>query len=81
MLFTESSCVCIPSFKYVTPLFSLAKVSFLALFFFNIEGGVAIYSKYIYICGFVGQLRESQIHRQADHSYFIIYMNESFFAM
>ena len=40
MLFAESSCVCMPSFRPVAPFFFLGKVPFLA--FFNIERGVVI---------------------------------------
>ena len=42
MLFTELSCVCMPSFRPVVPYFFLAKVPFLA--FLNTERGVAIYT-------------------------------------
>ena len=41
MLFEESSCVCIPSFRPVAPFLFLAIVPFLD-FFWNIERGVAI---------------------------------------
>ena len=38
MLFKESSCVCMPSFGPVAPQFFLAKVTFLATFFFIQKG-------------------------------------------
>ena len=46
MLLSESSCVCMPSFRPVAPFFFQAKVPFLlvnsSLFFFNTERGVAL---------------------------------------
>ena len=57
MLFTGSSCVCMPSFRPVAPFFFLAKVPFLAIFF-NTERGVAMKrspgdtnSIYMWVCG------------------------------
>ena len=37
MLFEDSSCVCMPSFRPVAPFFFLAKVTLLVLFFFLIQ--------------------------------------------
>ena len=50
MLFTESSCVCMPSFRSVAPLFFSRKSTifcmflfiYLFIFFFYMERGVAI---------------------------------------
>ena len=40
MLFVESSCVCIPSFRFVAPFFFSSKSTTFG--FFSIDGGVAI---------------------------------------
>ena len=61
MLFAESSCVCRPSFRPVTPFFFLAKVPFFG-FLGNTERVVAIQTclrhspgntdyKYMWVCG------------------------------
>ena len=50
-LFAESSCVCMPNFRPVNPLFFLAKVPFLS---FLIEKVVWPHGNIDYIYGFVG---------------------------